>query len=467
MNVFEYEGVHHIPFRMKNPRKVEVVPYDPKWSEFFNHESYKLREALGDHLRETYHIGSTAIPNMPAKPVIDIMLVCENLDAIDNITQKLNSLNYYNIRRHVIPHRSFFTKRQDEQINFHLHIRERGDPQINRHVNFRDYLIAHPSDAKQYAELKMKLADQFSEDMNSYVFGKDKLVQEIDTKAKLWSERKRDYLSPNTGAYACAWSQEKLIKAMEANLNVHMTHFAQYLNQVELIRIPGFTIVNSGLPDDTFNYVLEADFSGAEANKKITDVTDYFQKKNIPFSWWLSPYDKPDDLSNYLENNGYINTENNVAMYFDLDKWDGQVSMPSDLQIVQAKDERTLKDFALVLTNDEASFKRYFEWIAKILNDDDPIEYYVGYVEGIPVVRGLSCYFAQVAGLHWLSTVPHSRKKGYGKAMQEYRLKRAKERGYHIAVLQAAHEGYPLYKKLGYKECGTFREFKLTKNNHE
>jgi predicted acetyltransferase len=45
--------------------------------------------------------------------------------------------------------------------------------------------------------------------------------------------------------------------------------------------------------------------------------------------------------------------------------------------------------------------------------------------------------------------------------MQEYRLKRAKGRGYHIAVLQASHEGYSLYKKLGYKECGTFREFKL------
>jgi GrpB-like predicted nucleotidyltransferase (UPF0157 family) len=178
---------------MNNPRKVEIISYDPKWPEIFNHESFKLQEALGDHLREIYHIGSTAILNMPAKPVIDIMLVCENLDAIDDITQQLNNLNYYNIRRHVIPHRSFFTRRQDEKISFHLHIRERGDPQINRHVNFRDYLIAHPSDAVCYAELKMKLAEQFSEDINSYVFGKDKLVQKIDTKAKLWSDRKKDY----------------------------------------------------------------------------------------------------------------------------------------------------------------------------------------------------------------------------------------------------------------------------------
>lgn len=118
-------------------------------------------------------------------------------------------------------------------------------------------------------------------------------------------------------------------------------------------------------------------------------------------------------------------------------------------------------DFALVLAKDEPSFKTYFSWIASVLTDDDPIEYYVGYVDGKPVVRGLSCYFAQVAGLHWLSTLPSERRRGYGRAMQEYRLKRAKDLGYHIAVLQASSEGYPLYRKLGYKECGLFREYKL------
>ena len=463
---FQYERdiIHaelpHVLYRMKNPRKVEVVPYNPEWSEFYKQESQHLQKTLGDHLREIYHIGSTAIPNMPAKPVIDMMLVCENLDEIDDITQKLNNLKYYNIRRQIIPHRSFIASRQDEHIRFHLHIHERGSPQIKRHVNFRDYVIAHPLDAKRYAELKIKLAEQFREDMNSYVFGKDKLVQEIDTKAKLWAKRKKDYLSPNTGEYAHEWSQEKLIKAMVANLNVQMTHFAQYLNQVELIRIPGFTIVNSGLHDDTFNYVIDADFSDAEANKKINEVTDYFRKKNIPFSWWVSPYDKPDDLSKYLENNGYINTENSVAMYFDLDKWDGHVVMSSDLQIISAIDEKTLRDFAFVLSNDEASCQKYFEWVASILTEDDPIEYFVGYVNGKPVVSGSSCYFAQLTGLNDLSTAPDERNKGYAKAMQYYRLKRAKDLGYHIAVLQASHESYPIYTKLGYKECGTFREFK-------
>ncbi|MCW5584478.1 MAG: GNAT family N-acetyltransferase [Gammaproteobacteria bacterium] len=227
------------------------------------------------------------------------------------------------------------------------------------------------------------------------------------------------------------------------------------------IRIPGFTIVNSGLHDDMFNYVLDADFSNAEANKRINEVTDYFRNKNIPFSWWISPYDKPNYLSKYLESNNYINTDNSVAMYFDLDKWDGRVAIPSDLQIVQAKDEKTLQDFAIVLTNNEALCKKYFEWVTSVLTEDDPIEYFVGYVDDKPIVCGSSCYFAQLTGLNDLTTAPDERNKGYAKAMQHYRLKRAKDLGYHIAVLQASQEGYPLYIKLGYKECGVFREFKL------
>ena len=446
-----------------SPYKVEVVPYNQHWPDLFKNEANHIQNALGQCLKEIYHIGSTSIPNMPAKPAIDMMLVLDNIDDIDAISEKLTQLNYDPIRRQIIPHVSFFTKRQDQTIRFHLHLHERGSPQINRHVNFRDYVIHHPTVADDYAKLKIQLASQFPDDIYSYVSGKDQLVQEIDTKAKLWSEKKRDYLPQNTGPLTKDWPHEKLVKAMEANLNVHMTHFAQYLSQVELVRVPGFTLVNSGLTDDTFNYAIDADFSSADANKKISEVTDYFTQKNSPFSWWVSPHDQPENLSTYLENHAYKNTENNCAMYFDLDAWDGQIFSIPKLNIIRATDEKTLHDFALVLANDEATFKTYFSWVASILTDDDPIEYYVGYVDGKPVVRGLSCYFAQVAGLHWLSTVPSERRKGYGRAMQEYRLKRAKDLGYHVAVLQASNEGYPLYQQLGYQECGHFREFKKLK----
>lgn len=449
---------------MKNQHQVEIVPYDNQWPLLFEREANRILEILGDRVKEIYHIGSTAIPNMPAKPIIDMLLVCDNLDEIDFIEEQLKKLNYHNLHRQIIPYQSFIIRRQDHDIRFNLHIYERGSPQIKRHVNFRDYVIAHPEDAKAYAALKISLAKRFANDINNYVIGKDKMVHSIDAKAKLWPKRKNNYLKENTGNASKDWSHEKLVKAMVANLNVHMTHFAQYLDQIDLIRIPGYTIVNSNLPDDTFNYVLDAGFSSEEADKKIIEVTNYFTQKNIPFSWWISPFDQPDNLSEHLERHDYENTENNTAMYFNLDTWEGKVSPTPQLEIIRAKDESTLRDFARVLANDEAAFETYFSWIASILTDDDPIEYYVGYVNGKPVVRGLSCYFAQVVGLHWLSTAPDERRKGYGAAMQQYRLKRAKELGYHSAVLQASSEGYPLYQRLGYKECGIFREFKLKKN---
>ncbi len=454
-------NVNHI--KSTSPDKIEIVPYDKHWPDIFEGEAHRIQKALGDSLKEMYHIGSTGIPDMPAKPVIDMMLVLENIDDIHLISEKLTQLGYEPIRRQMIPHVSFFTKRQDPVIRFHLHLHERGSPQIRRHVNFRDYVIQHPDVAHDYAQLKIQLVAQFVDDVYSYVSGKDKLVQDIDAKAKLWAGRKKDYLSQNTGPMAKHWSHEKLVKAMEANLNVHMTHFAEYLSQIKLVRVPGFTLVNSGLADDTFNYALDADFSSSHADKKISEVTEFFKQKNSPFSWWVSPHDQPDDLTIHLENNGYEHTENNCAMYFDLDAWeDAPFSMPK-LTIIRATDKAALRDFSCVLANDESAFKTYFSWVATVLTNEDPIEYYVGYVDGKPVVRGLSCYFAQVAGLHWLSTIPSERRKGYGRAMQEYRLKRAKDLGYHIAVLQASHQGYTLYRQLGYKECGHFREYKLKK----
>lgn len=446
----------------QNKRKVEVIPYHPEWLNLFAIEAKHIQHLLGSRLKKIHHIGSTSIPNMPAKPVIDILLECDNLDDIDFISTQLQTLNYAPVHRHIVPHRSFITTKQLPNIRYHVHILERGDSQIKRHIHFRDFMIHHPEEARVYAELKMELAKKFPDDMGSYVYGKDKLVQKIDAKTKHWSGRQKNFCEMNTGPCAKQWSQEKLTQAMIANFNVHMTYFAQYLNEVELVRIPGFTLVNSGLSDDTFNYVLDADFLPEVAQIGIADITDYFQKRKLPFSWWLSPLDKPNNLGQLLEKNGYYNSENNIAMYFDLDAWDEDWFEIPKLKIIRALDEQRLQDFALVLSNYEESFKEYFSWIAKMLTPEDPIEFYVGYVNNKPVVRGLACYGAQVVGLYWLSTAIDERKKGYATAMQQFRLKRAKELGYHVAVLQASAEGYPLYQKLGYRECGVFKEYKVT-----
>lgn len=438
----------------------DIVNYNPKWPDIFLAESTLLKQTLGSSLLAIYHIGSTSIPGLSAKPNIDMILVFDNLDITPKINQTLIKLNYLPLSKNIIPHRSFFSSKKLAHLGYHLHIYERGDPQINRHVNFKDFLIAHPLEAQQYENLKLELKKKYDH-IHDYLLGKDALVQAIDRKAKIWaSTRDNHFFSPNTGLPASEWSFEKISMCLDANLNVHMTHFAQYINEVAFTRMPDFTRVNSHLNDDTFNYILRADFEDSKAQEKIEHATRPFTSDHLPFSWWTSSHDRPHNLSELLPTKGYQQTENNIAMYLNLDTWEPTHLELPELTIVRAQDEKTLQDFALILSNDSKAFSTYFNWIADIIAQDDPIEFYVGYVNNKPVVRGLTCYYAQVAGLHWLSTRIDERNKGYGTAMQQFRLKRAKTLGYHIAVLQASHEGYPLYKKLGYQACGAYQEFK-------
>lgn len=445
-----------------NVPEFNVVSYDKKWPTNFLTEKSILEEALGSELKAIYHIGSTSVPNLSAKPIIDMLLVLNNLDNVQIINQALIELNYNPLGKNIIPRRSLFTSKKLDHIGYHLHIYEQGDPQINRHVNFKAYLIEHPKEAQEYQQLKLGLKEKHPQ-IHHYLLGKDTLVQAIDRKAKLWAATQKNlFLKPNTGPQASEWSLEKIAACMEANLNVHMTHFAQYIDNVNLTRMPDYTLVNSNLNDDTFNYIIRADFDEQSAQEKIKQATNYFTSRHLPFSWWVGPNDQPKNLDKLLEHNGYENTENNIAMYLNLDNWQVNHAIPKELKIIRVQDEKGLKDFALVLSNDPTAFSTYFYWVSQILTYDDPIEFYVGYVNNKPVVRGLTCYYAQVAGLHWLSTRPEERNKGYGAAMQQFRLSRAKELGYHIAVLQASNEGYPLYKKLGYQKCGAYREFKLS-----
>lgn len=443
-------------------QKIEIVSYDPAWPTLFQQEAERLTKALEGHAAAIHHIGSTSIPNMAAKPVIDILIELKNLDVINVVASELNTLGYEKLRRQVIPNRSFFSLLDKNNArHFHLHIYEVGDPQVIRHVNFRDYMINHPDEAATYENLKKNLAQQFKYERLQYVLGKDKLVQHIDAKAKLWSaaQKNRKFLPQNPGLPARLWTQEKIIHAMEANLNVHMTYYAQYLDQVEFIRSPEFILVNSKLNDDTFNYVLDVHLDKT-IPEKIQAIKLKFLQEQQPFSWWISPGDQPANLAEYLQHANFENSENNIAMYLNLDNWVAHHPIPTHLKIVRATDEKTLRDFALILANDKTAFEKYFSWIASVMTEEDPVEFYVGYVHDKPVTRGYVIYYAGVAGLHMLSTVEDERNKGYGTAMQQYRLQRAKQLGYHIAVLQASAEGLPLYKKLGYKECGMYKEFK-------
>ncbi len=175
-----------------NARKIEVVDYDPSWPSKFKEEAIKIKEALGKNVVEIHHIGSTSIPGIKAKPVIDALVEVADIEMVDKHNVDMIKLGYEALGEHGIKERRYFRKGGNNRTH-HIHVFQRGNSEILRHINFRDYMIAHPKDAKAYSELKERLAKEYTYDSLSYVAGKNDFVRDIDEKARIWSnEKNRD-----------------------------------------------------------------------------------------------------------------------------------------------------------------------------------------------------------------------------------------------------------------------------------
>jgi GrpB-like predicted nucleotidyltransferase (UPF0157 family) len=165
-------------------RKVEVVPHDRQWQNLFEDESRQLSIAFGDNAIAIYHIGSTSISTIYAKPIIDILVEVKEIDSVDDRTPQIQALGYEPRGEFGIVGRRFFRKDNKDGIRtHHIHTFEVGSPQIDRHLAFRDYLKSHPEAAQKYNELKQQLAQQYPTDIEAYMDGKADFIAEIDRKA--------------------------------------------------------------------------------------------------------------------------------------------------------------------------------------------------------------------------------------------------------------------------------------------
>jgi GrpB-like predicted nucleotidyltransferase (UPF0157 family) len=168
-------------------RKVEVVAHDHQWRDAFEAEAKHVAAALGENVVAIHHIGSTAIPNIYAKPVIDLLVEVRDIAELDGQSSAMESLGYEVMGEYGIPGRRYFRKDTREGIRTHqIHAFESGSAEVERHLAFRDYMIAHLEDAQRYSELKRKLADQHPHSIDEYIDGKDTFIKEIDRRAAQW-----------------------------------------------------------------------------------------------------------------------------------------------------------------------------------------------------------------------------------------------------------------------------------------
>lgn len=168
--------------------KIKLEIYNQDWSNQFKKEKKRILEAGGEWVIQLEHVGSTAVQGMQAKPTIDMCLSVHSLAVADkSIIPMLEELGYEYLAylEDMIPERRYCQRlHADGRHLFHVHIVEQGRKIQQDYLLFRDYLITHPKDASDYAQLKSSLSKQFSDDRNAYTDGKALFIQTTLDKAR-------------------------------------------------------------------------------------------------------------------------------------------------------------------------------------------------------------------------------------------------------------------------------------------
>jgi len=166
-----------VTFGLDEP--IRLTPYDPSWPDKFAEERAALDEAIGSWATGgIHHIGSTAVPGLDAKPIIDILVGVDDLEASRACFKPLTKLDYL-----YAPYRAdemhWFCKPQPSRRTHHLHLVPTDSGRFRDELAFRDRLRANPETTKEYAALKRDLAEQFADDRESYTDAKADFIKRV------------------------------------------------------------------------------------------------------------------------------------------------------------------------------------------------------------------------------------------------------------------------------------------------
>jgi len=173
---------------------IRIVDYDPRWPELFDRHHQAIARALGDRALRIEHIGSTSVPGLAAKPVVDILLVVADSADEDSYARQLESAGYQlRIREpEFLEHRLFKPSAGD--VN--LHVLTAGSPEIERLILFRDRLRVNTVDRCRYEAAKRQLATRAWDDTDAYATAKTQVVEEIIAAARAAQPGRHDDRSP-------------------------------------------------------------------------------------------------------------------------------------------------------------------------------------------------------------------------------------------------------------------------------
>lgn len=159
-------------------RHIELVEHDPAWAERFEQERRRIASALGDRALRIDHVGSTSVPGLAAKPIVDIDVSVADPEDEAAYVPDLVAAGYV-LRVREPGHRLVRTP----ELDVHVHVCAIGSEWERRHLVFRDWLRAHPDDRQRYEDVKRSLAGRTWDDTNDYAAAKTDVIDEIVARA--------------------------------------------------------------------------------------------------------------------------------------------------------------------------------------------------------------------------------------------------------------------------------------------
>lgn len=187
-------------FVHRKSRRIEIIPYQERWIEEFNVLGTRLRNIIGDRALRIDHIGSTSVPGLGAKDVIDIQITVADIDDIDELTKQMKQHGFQTNgelhRDHEPPGFSGeprewikrYFREPDGENRIHIHVREAGRLNHRYPILFRDYLRENAHARQIYETLKRRLVQLFPECVDAYLYIKDPIIDLIMLSAETWAK---------------------------------------------------------------------------------------------------------------------------------------------------------------------------------------------------------------------------------------------------------------------------------------
>jgi GrpB-like predicted nucleotidyltransferase (UPF0157 family) len=167
----------------REPVAITVVDYDERWPRRFRDVAERVRQALGDDALGVEHIGSTSVPGLAAKPIVDVLLTVDDVSSEATYVPALTSAGFM-LRVREPEHRMLRTPARD----VHLHVYEPDRPEVRDYLDLRDWLRIDADDCELYAATKRRLARKQWADMNDYADAKTDVVRDVLVRARAWRD---------------------------------------------------------------------------------------------------------------------------------------------------------------------------------------------------------------------------------------------------------------------------------------